>query len=95
MKLVPVVHPSFAVLYLYINDEYNSKTTLDVIIVLKDVQIADNDGSGLHVSLVPTLARNSIQLRLQNVKLVQNFPVHETFQFFRALVQFHDLMAIL
>ena len=93
MKLVPVVHPSFAVVYLFINDEYSGKATLDVKIVMKDVQIADNDGSGLHVSLVPTLSQSCIQLRLQKVKLVQNFLVHETFQFFRALVQFHDLMA--
>ena len=39
MKLVPVVHPTFAVLNLYINDEYNHKATIDVKIVIKEVQI--------------------------------------------------------
>ena len=92
MKLVPVVHRTFAVLFLYINDEYSDKATLDVKIVIRDVQVSNNVGNGLLVSLVPTLAQTSIQLRLQKVKLVQNFLVQEPFQFHRAVVQFHKLM---
>ena len=93
MKLVPEVHPNtLAVLRLYINDEYSDKATIDVKILMKEVQIAGNVGNGLHVTVIPTLVHSSIQLRMQEVKLVQNVLVQENFQFYCAVVRFDELI---
>ena len=70
MELVPQVYPDMGTLMLYITD--NIAAPIDVEIVINEVQITENVGGGLFVSLLPQLPQSNVQLKLKDIEVTKH-----------------------
>ena len=87
LELVPVVHPRYGTLLVYIDDMFdNTAAAIDVDIVVNEVYIAENVGGCLHVTLCPQLSQSYIELMLKKTEVAHNFLVQDTFVRFEKLM---------
>ena len=68
LKLVPVVQPDMGTLMLQILDYYGSNATAIVEIGIKQVHIAENIGSGLHISFSHDFLKATFSWKCKTLK---------------------------
>ena len=90
MELVPQVYPDMGTLMLHITD--NRAAPIHVEIVINEVQITENVGGGLFVSLLPQLSQSNIQLKLKEIEVLHNFLVQKDFTAFHYVLRLEELM---
>ena len=80
LELVPAVQPDVGI---FISDEYTNEygnTAAIGVDIMNEVDIAENVGGGLHISLVSKLPWGNIQLKLKGIAVLQKFFVQGNFQ---------------
>ena len=83
LELVHVVQPDMGTLMLQILDDYSGNgTASDVDIGIKHVHIAENVGGGLDISFFTRLSQSYVQLKVQNVEVINNFLIQHHYRQF-------------
>ena len=93
MKLVPWVQPDNGTVYFQVHDVFGDRA-IYVEIVMNEVQIAENVGGGLFVTLFLELPQSYIELRLKKIEVVHNLLIQDKLQLrvYGNVVRFEELI---